>query len=224
MKIFNSVAARMKKYWWIVVALPVLLGIIGWLVPAGKMPSSYEAQTTIQLGTYDDSVYNDPNQVLILLTNASFYEQQLPDLWNDQEQELLSRIGVTDLSNHLIQISYRGKSAEDAIMQVNKVADAFLAADQQRFEQKKKILDQAIQSMKTARAADGEVSRIRYLYKLQSEKLELSQAKILEPAQKGTGTSVSAFSPKKRAALGFMIGVTLVVVGMVLPEFVRRKS
>jgi teichuronic acid biosynthesis protein TuaF len=225
MSVFKHVAERLRKHLWIVIALPILLGITGWLVPMGKMPSSFEAQTTIQLGSYGKDEYNDPNQVTIILSNAPFFEKHLQELWNEQQQALLSQLNISNLSNHLIQIRYRGKDADDAMAGVNAVTNAFLAEDQARFSQKEKIIDQAIESLKKEKTSESEaVERARFLYKLQLEKVNMKQAQLIEPAQKGSGTSVSALSSKKRAALGFMIGVTFSIIGAALPEFVRKKE
>ncbi|SFG56830.1 hypothetical protein [Sporolactobacillus nakayamae] len=225
MSVFNHVAERLRKHLWIVIALPILLGITGWLVPIGKMPSSFEAQTTIQLGSYMKDEYNDPNQVAIILSNDPFFEKHVQELWNERQQALLSQVTISDLSNHLIQIRYRGKDTDDAMDGVNAVTNAFLAEDQTRFNQKEKIIDQAIESLKKEKTSENEtVERARFLYKLQLEKANMKPAQLLEPAQKGSGTRVSALSSKKRAALGFMIGVTFSMIGAALPEFVRRKE
>ncbi|MCO7127561.1 hypothetical protein NIE88_17530 [Sporolactobacillus shoreicorticis] len=225
MSVFKSVAARLRKYLWIVAALPIILGIVGFFVPAGKMPSSFEAQTTIQLGSYGDDIMNDTSQVIVLLSNAPFYEKRLPELWRQQEQALLSQISVTDLTNRLIQIRYQGTSEAEAAEGVNLVTSAFLDEDKEHFDQKEKIIDEAINTLNKSHVSSNEnVSRARFLYKLQMEKAQMRQAQILEPAQKKSGTSVSTISSKKRAVLGFMLGITLVIIGAALPEFVRKKE
>ncbi|MCQ2010488.1 MAG: hypothetical protein ABF629_08840 [Sporolactobacillus sp.] len=225
MNVFRNVVTRLRKYLWIVAALPIILGIVGFFVPAGKMPSSFEAQTTVQLGSYGDDTTNDPNQVIVLLSNAPFYEKRLPELWEQQEQALLSQISITDLTNHLIQISYKGTSEAEAVEGVNRVTSAFLDEDKNRFDNKEKIIDEAINNLNKSHVSSEEtVSRARFLYTLQSRKVQMRRAQVLESAQKKSGSGVSTISSKKRAVLGFMLGITLVIIGAALPEFVRKKE
>ncbi|MDN3954943.1 hypothetical protein [Sporolactobacillus laevolacticus] len=225
MNAFNRVATRLKTHIWIVLALPILLGIAGWVVPIGKMPSNYTAQATIQLGSYGNAEYNTPEQVIILLSNAPFYQKSLPDLWQENKQNLTSQLNISSLPNHLIQISSSGKTADETARRVNLIANAFLTNDRKQFNQKSKMIDQAIGDLKKVKTSQSDaVDRVRLLYKLESEKFKLQPAQLLEAAVPGTGSRTVPFSSKKRAILGFMVGITIILVAASLPEFVRNKE
>ncbi|MCO7174939.1 hypothetical protein ACFP7A_04290 [Sporolactobacillus kofuensis] len=225
MNVLNRVFTRLKKYLWVVLALPVLLGVLGWLIPVGKMPSEYDAQATIQLGDYENNQYNDPQQVILLLSNLSFYEQNSHALGTDEAKTFMTRINVSEMPNHLIQISYRAQKANDAIDGVHQITNAFLKMDSKHFDEKEKVIDQTIHAMKTMNPEQGEtVNRERFLYKLQNEKLKMRPAQLLQAAKQGSNSGVTTLSSKKRAVLGIMLGITLVLIAAALPEFVRKRE
>ncbi|GEB78291.1 hypothetical protein [Sporolactobacillus inulinus] len=224
MNLLKRFTARLKHYLWLVLALPAALAVIGFLVPVGSMPSSYQAQATVQLGNYEDPIFNETNQVMLMLANAPFYQQQLPQLWAQNEQELLSKVEIRDLNNRLIQLRYRAASKEEAENGAQAITDAFLNADRQHYERRKRLIDQTLSQLEKEKTpASDSAARTRFFYKLQSLKLTMRPAQQLEQVS-SSGASVTTLSSKKRAVLGAVIGMTLVLLAAALPEFIRKND
>ncbi|WP_100487026.1 hydrolase [Sporolactobacillus pectinivorans] len=225
MNVIRRIWARLKKYIWIVLAVPVILGGIGWFIPAAHDSSSYQASATLSLGMYWNNDYNTPEPVIQLLTNGPFYQNNLPELWNNQKQSLLSHLNVTSLKGNLIQLTYSGASKVNAAATVNRIAQAFLKSDQERYQTRRALTDQTIQAVNQSKTnGNTDIDRERFLYQLGSDKLKMKPATLLEQATAGTGQGSNTFSPKKRAVLGIMLGLTLVFLWAVFPEFVREKE
>jgi teichuronic acid biosynthesis protein TuaF len=60
--IVKRITARFKRYFLLLVAIPVVLGILGWVLPVGKETSLYTAEATITLGSYGNDDLNDPKK------------------------------------------------------------------------------------------------------------------------------------------------------------------
>lgn len=224
MNLLKRFTARLKHYLWLVLALPAALAVIGFLVPVGSMPSSYQAQATVQLGNYEDPIFNETNQVMLMLANAPFYQQKLPQLWAQNEQELLSEVEIRDSNNRLIQLRYRAASKEEAKNGAQAITDAFLNADRQHYERRKRLIDQTLSQLEKEKTpASDSAARTRFFYKLQSLKLTMRPAQQLEQVS-SSGASVTTLSSKKRAVLGAVIGMTLVLLAAALPEFIRKND
>ncbi|BBN98009.1 hypothetical protein [Sporolactobacillus terrae] len=224
MNLLKRFTTRIKHYLWLVLALPAALAVIGFLVPVGAMPSSYQAQATVQLGSYEDPIFNETNPVILMLTNAPFYQQQLPQLWAQNEQELLSKVEIRDLNNRLIQLRYRAPSKEEAKNGAQAITDAFLNADRQHYNRREKLIDQTLSQLEKEKAPAADAAAgTRFVYKLQSLKLTMRPAQQLEQVS-SSGASVTTLSSKKRAVLGAVIGMTLVLLAAALPEFIRKNN
>lgn len=225
MSIIHRLVKKIKKFIWIIVAVPLIFGVAGWLVPVGKAPSAYMATTTISLGSYSNPDFNDPNHVIVLLTNAPFYQERIPDLWKSRQSEILSQFKVTILKDQLIQLSFTGKTKNDAIRTVGRVTNAFLTSDREQYQQRKTIIDQSISTLESGTVNENtKVDRQRFLYELQTANLGIKPAQLLEPAGANAGLANKAFSSRQRAVLGVMLGVTIVFLWIVFPEFVRERE
>ncbi|RYM06507.1 hydrolase [Sporolactobacillus sp. THM7-7] len=224
MNVMHSMIARIKKYIWLIFIVPIFLAIVGWFVPVGGEPSDYTAETTIALGDYHTPDANDPERVTALLSNASFYQDRLPSLWRAQRENLLGRLKVIQLNDRQIQLSFSGGSEDEAVRIVSRVTEAFLAYDREQFQKREQVINRSIDAMKGARVSqDAAVDRQRFLYELETARLEIKPAELLEAADAGTHLENRAFSSKERAVLGGMLGVTIMFFWVILPEFVRKR-
>ncbi|RYL89317.1 hydrolase [Sporolactobacillus sp. THM7-4] len=225
MNLIHSLTVRIRKYIGVIVAVPLILGIAGWFLPVGKAPSSYTAVTTVSLGNYNDPDFNDPSRVIVMLTNVPFFQERLPDLWKVNSQNLLSRFKVTLLKDQLIQLSYTGQSKDNVEQTVNKITDAFLASDRVQYQKRLDLIDRSISALNQARVSDNtRVDQQRFLYKLQSTRLDIKPAQLLKSASADIHLENRAFSRKARAVLGAMLGITIMFFFVVFPEVVREKQ
>lgn len=224
MDVLHDLLARARKYLWMIIAVPVVLAAAGWLIPVGGETSSYTATTTVELGDYKNPDYNDPEKVVLMLSNAPFYQDRLPGLWKESRDEITSQFKVSVLQDQLVQFSFTGRSEDEASRIVMAITNAFLASDQEQYQKRIDVIERSVDEMNKVKAdGDAAVDRLRFMYELQTAALELKPAQLLESVDTDTQLETRAFSSKERAVLGGMIGLTLMFFWVVLPEFVRKN-
>lgn len=225
MNVIRRISERLKKHMLVFIAIPLILGVAGWLMPVVHGSSTYQASATVALGKYWNYDLNTPEPVTQLLSNGPFYQKNLPDLWNSQQQNLLSHINVTSLKGNLVQVTYTGVSKTEAADTANRIANAFLKNDQEQYQKRMALTEQSIQAVTQSKTNESSaVDKQRFLYQLGSDKIKMKPAELLEAAQPGVIKGTSSFTPKKRAVLGVVLGITLIFVWVAFPEFVRERE
>jgi teichuronic acid biosynthesis protein TuaF len=218
----QRMAAKSKKYIFILFLVPVLLGLIGWFLPVGNEPAAISAEAELSLGSYQNKDLNDPKLVVGLLTNIPFYAEHLQGA--GEPEEILSKLNVTQVNERNINLVYTGTSAEDAVEMVNEIAAAFLALDQQKFAEKQSVIQATIDSLERQEVApEAQVDQHRFLYELKTAQYDIKSASLIKQAQEANGEG-QALSSRDRAVLGVLIGITLMFFWMVIPELARKPS
>ncbi|ALC89552.1 hypothetical protein AM500_06955 [Bacillus sp. FJAT-18017] len=215
---------RTKKHFILLIVLPVFLGALGWFLPFGSSESDIPAHAEISLGSYENPNLNKTKQVIVLLSNLPFYKEHLPDIYEEYKEDILNDLSVTPVSETNIRISFKNHSQEDSIQVVNKIAEAFLKLDQSHYEQKQEIMKKSIDQLRNETVGpDAKVDQQRFLYELQSAQLTMKPAVLLKAADQQE-IGVNAVSSKARAVLGVLIGLTLALLWIVIPELVREQK
>ncbi|WP_121610970.1 hypothetical protein [Mesobacillus foraminis] len=221
----QRVTSRSRKYLFILLALPVLFGLLGWFLPVGREPSSLTAEATISLGNYDNPEMNNPKNVMVLLSKPSFYEDNLEGLWKETEEQITENLSVVNVSDKVLQLTYTGTSGENAAEVVNAIADAFLKMDQQQYEEKKAFINGKIASLEGETVGEeAKIDQERFIFELESAELNMKAASYVKPAHaEEAEMSNKALSSRDRAVLGVLLGVTLAFSWMIVPELVRKQ-
>jgi teichuronic acid biosynthesis protein TuaF len=215
---------RLNKYFLIFLAITVLLGVIGWLLPVGKEESDYTLEAALTLGNYKNPEFNDPKRVIIMLTNAPFYEEHLKDLWEEKFEEISTNLHVTAGPDNIINLSYSDHSEKSTTQVLNEITSAFMAIDQDRFNEKQKIIQESIEAISNEKVGpEAKVDQQRFLFELKTAQYDIKPATILKPADINTiNTENRAFNSKERAVLGILLGVTLSFFWLVFPVIFRE--
>ncbi|OIK10461.1 hypothetical protein BIV60_21095 [Bacillus sp. MUM 116] len=224
--IVNRLAQRSKKYFLFLIAVPIILGLVGWFLPVGKEASTYTAESTLSLGSYDHNDLNNSKNVVILLTNPPFYRENLPNLSDEKRAEILSKLQVTAVSDKMIKLSYTDSPKENAIEVINEISTAFLKLDHIIFQEKKKIIQDSIHTLSQEKVSeDTKVDQERFLNELKTTLFEYKDASKLQstdPSEEMTDNK--ALNSKERAVAGILIGITLAFAWVLIPELVRGQS
>jgi teichuronic acid biosynthesis protein TuaF len=215
-------AGRSRKYLWLLLAIPILLGGIGWVLPVGKEPSVIRAEATISLGNYQYEDFNHAEKVVTLLTYAPFYKENLAHLVG--ETGVPSQLTVSAVNEQMIKLVYSDSSADQAANVVNEIAQAFLALDQQKFAERKLIIEDSITAIEQEQVSeDAKVDQQRFLNELKTARFNLKPATLLKEAQPSELVVESqTLSSRDRAVLGVLIGVCIAFLTIVLPGLVRK--
>ncbi|MGG1397901.1 hypothetical protein ABE288_08745 [Bacillus salipaludis] len=221
--IVNRLAQRSKKYLLILIAIPIVLGLVGWLLPVGKEATTYTAEATLSLGSYDNDDLNNSKNVMNLLTNAFFYQKNLSDLSDEKRAEILSKLQVTAVSDKMIKLSYTDSPKENAIEIINEISKAFLKMDELSFQEKKKFIQDYINTLSREKVSDDtKVDQQRFIYELKTTLFKIKQATSTDPSE--VMTDNKALNSKERAVAGILIGIALACAWVLIPELVRGQS
>ena len=218
----RRIAGRSRKYLWLLLAIPILLGGIGWVLPVGKEPSVVKAEATISLGNYQYEDFNHAENVVTLLTHAPFYQENLAHLVG--ETGVPRQLTVTPVNEQMIKLVYSDSSADHAANVVNEIAQAFLVLDQQKFAERKLIIEDSITAIEQEQVSeDAMVDQQRFLNELKTAQFNLKPATLLKEANSSELVVDSqTLSSRDRAVLGVIIGVCIAFLTIVLPELVRK--
>lgn len=224
--LIQSLKERMNKYILILLSITILLGVIGWLLPVGKEKSNYTIEAALILGNYNNPELNNPKRVIILLTNVPFYKEHLSNLGEEKIEELATNLHVTAGTDNIINLSYSDDSVESTAQILNEITSAFMAIDQDRFQEKQKIIQDSIEAITNEKVGpEAKVDQQHFLFELKTALYDIKPASLLKPADKNTiDTEYRAFNSKERAVLGVLLGVTLSFLWIVSPFIFRERS
>ncbi|WHY64619.1 hypothetical protein [Neobacillus sp. SuZ13] len=217
---------RMNKYFLILLATTILLGVIGWLLPVGQEKSSYTLETTLTLGNYDNPDLNDPRSVIILLTETPFVEEHLNDLWEEKFEQIGTNLQVTAGPGKIINLSYTDHSEESTAKVLNKITRAFMKLDKEQFDKKQKFIQDYKKTITSEEVGpEAKADQQRFIYELNTALFDMKPAKLLKPADiNAINTENRAFNSKERAVLGILLGVTLSFLWIVFPVIFKEQS
>ncbi|MEH7202467.1 teichuronic acid biosynthesis protein TuaF [Bacillus safensis] len=220
----SRIGKRIKKYIVWLVLLPVVLGAFGFFFAKGTtQQSSYAAAVTLTLGKYDDGVYNNIAEVTSLLKNDAFLNEALSDIKEEERQDVKSRLILTNQSDTQLQLSFTDAEKDHALAVVKQVSDTFLKQDKALFTKRQQVIESRLSALKDESVSnDSKVDKERFLYELESTKLGMKQAKIVDPAQV-LDEGNKGMSAKKRALLGLVIGFSISLMFVVLPEVFKES-
>ncbi|ATO27414.1 hypothetical protein RA13_04750 [Bacillus atrophaeus] len=222
--ILIRIARRLKKNSIWIIALPLILGVLGYLLPSqmeGK--SSYAAQITIASGNYDNPLYNNTEEIPLLLKSDSFIKEALPEEKEEYLAEVKEKLVINAESDSLITISYSDREKERTESVLDAISSAFLKKDQALFAKREAVISQSIDALDGENVSeDSKVDKERFLYELKNTKLNVKAASIVD-SETVNEASGEGMSPKKKAVLGVLIGVTIAFFFIVIPEFFRES-
>ncbi|MDM5299617.1 hypothetical protein QUF51_15825 [Bacillus pumilus] len=220
----SRIGKRMKKYIVWLVLLPVLLAAFGFFFAKGTVEqSSYTASVTLTLGKYDDGVYNNIAEVTSLLKSDAFLKVALGDVKEEERQDLKNRLMLTNQSDTQLQLSLTDAKSDRALTVVKQVSDTFLQQDNALFTKRQQVIDRRISALEDESVSnDSKVDKERFLYELESTKLGMKPAKIVDPAQV-LDEGKKGMSAKKRTLLGLVIGLSISFLFVVLPEVFKES-
>ncbi|MGE6630237.1 teichuronic acid biosynthesis protein TuaF [Bacillus sp. NPDC077027] len=218
------IARRIKKHAVWMIILTVLLGAFGYFFAKSSVKqTSYTASVTLTLGEYDDAVYNNMTDVISLLKSDAFLKRALGDLKEEERQDLKNRLILTNQSDTQLQISLSDAKKETSLSVVKQVSDTFMDEDQSLFTKRQQVIEKRITALENeAVSNDSKVDKERFLYELESTKLSMNQAEIVDPAQV-LDEGNKGMSAKKRALLGIVIGLSISLLFAALPEMFKES-
>lgn len=93
--ILIRIARRIKKNIIWIIAVPIILGAAGYILPSQIADQkSYTAEDTLAVGSYDHPVYNSTEEIPLLLKSDSFLKEALPDEKDEDVAEIKEKLAL----------------------------------------------------------------------------------------------------------------------------------
>lgn len=94
--ILIRIARRIKKNIIWIIAVPIILGAAGYILPSQIADQkSYTAEDTLAVGSYDHPVYNSTEEIPLLLKSDSFLKEALPDEKDEDVAEIKEKLAYS---------------------------------------------------------------------------------------------------------------------------------
>jgi teichuronic acid biosynthesis protein TuaF len=216
--VLSIIAARWKKYFIPLLLLSVLLGAIGWFVPAGKEKGAVKAEATILLGNYENEYLNNSEVIASLLRNETTFVHYLPSVDIEKEQLLISADTPKKIS-----FTLTGSSEQEAVDSLSELVAAFLEMDQQYYQEKEEIISESIDQLQEKPVqAESAVDQQRFLYELKTKQVNMQPAMLVKDVAAISGDN-RVISPQDRALMGVMIGIMLSCLWIIYPVFLKSE-
>jgi len=217
----KNVLVRARKYFLFVLIIPLLLGALGYFIQGNQPePTSATSTVKISLGSYNNAQFNDSGNVKLMITGNHFVSENFPDLTEEEISNIIQKLNVETINQRLISISYTGQNEEEALEVLENVTNKFLSLDKEEYQKRKEFEEDNLTNMQEATVSD-EAEKLRFIYELKDKLFSMEEAKITEPLSV-TSESREELSPKKRAVLGVLIGITIMAGFIIIPEVFRK--
>ncbi|MEC1685826.1 teichuronic acid biosynthesis protein TuaF [Bacillus mojavensis] len=217
-------ARRIKKNIIWIILVPLILGVAGYILPSQIADKkSYTAEVTLAVGSYDHPIYNSTEEIPLLLRSDAFLKEALPDEKDEDLAEIKEKLTIKSESKSLLSLSYADQDQERTESVLNAISSTFLKNDQKLFEEREAVIRRSIDALEGEKVSeDSKVDKERFLYELKNTQLNLKAASAVD-SETVSEASGGGMSPKKKAVLGVLIGITIAFMFVVIPEFFRES-
>lgn len=212
--IVNSITKRAKKLLIILIILPLLAGIVGYVMEM-KTPTTYTAKATLGLGTWQNQGWTKPQFVANKLTKPDNLKN-----WTKNPDYVKSHLNIvpseTDL---LVHIEYTGTSLKEAKDTLTSILNGFMKQSDEAYNEKVNIVQSELDTYKNPEVRKDTKTSIKDIVdlKLILNDYKHMQTQIIENVSVSSGYA----NPLKRGIFGLIIGLMFDIFILALPEMFR---
>ncbi|MGG3467864.1 hypothetical protein ABES02_10345 [Neobacillus pocheonensis] len=216
--ILNNVAKRAKKWMILLIILPLLTGVVSYVMEK-RTPQTYTAQTTIELGNFENTRLTDPKFVASYLKSTNNLKKMQKDSGiKFNTSNVKNRINATPSESRYLPIVYTGTSKEEAEKTLTAVVDAFIKESDIGYDRKNQKANELFDKVAKTSTQYEAVNQKKVLYELW---IDISNLVPTIPSEPVTVTG-SAINPVKKGIFGLILGLMLDVAILVIPELFRE--
>lgn len=203
--------------------MPIILGAAGYILPSQIADQkSYTAEDTLAVGSYDHPVYNSTEEIPFIKERL-LLKEALPDEKDEDVAEIKEKLTINTESKSLLTLSYSDEDKDRTESVLNAISSTFLKNDQKLYAEREAVIRSSIDALEGESVSeDSKVDKERFLYELKNTQLNLKAASVTD-SETVSETAGGGMSPKKKAVLGVMIGLTIAFMFVVIPEFFRES-
>lgn len=210
--IVSSIGRRAKKSLIILIILPLLAGVIGYIMEK-KAPATYTAKATLELGNFQNEGLTNPDKVANKLTNVDNLET-----WTKSANASTIKSHLNIIENptsDLVHVEYNGTSLSEAKNTLTMILNGFMDESNTLLQKKREIIKSEIEGFinhpeldknQTSKLADAQMTSLEYNPTIIFEKITAASGYV---------------NPLKRGLFGVIVGLMLDIIILALPELFR---
>jgi teichuronic acid biosynthesis protein TuaF len=207
----NRIWKRFKKLSILLILIPFLAASAAYLFQK-EGPSSYTSNAEIQLANLDKAPlrYTDAENAKTYITSDEFLEKIAEKSKEFDATEVKSKVSFVIKPAKVIDISYTDETPEEAEKILNLIVDQYINESKEKKDEIEKIYEKA----KTEISPESDKTASEYDIII----LGLEEATVLKEVKLNQVQE----STKNTAVFGFLIGLILSFMILLLPEIFRK--
>ncbi|MDP4085847.1 MAG: hypothetical protein Q8934_14670 [Bacillota bacterium] len=210
--IFSSIAKRAKKLMIILIILPLLAGLVGYVMEK-KAPATYTAKATIELGTWQNEGWTSSQEVANILTNPLNLKK-----WTTKPDYVKQHLTIlSNQTSDLVHVEYTGTTLTEAKDTLTSVITGFMNASDSVYNEKVNTVQNALDRLKKYNTQQFDQPKDMADLQQTLTEYKTRPTQIFEDVSATSGY----VSPLKRGIFGLIIGLMLDIIILALPEIFR---
>ncbi|MBM4760884.1 hypothetical protein [Bacillus sp. B15-48] len=216
-----SILRRAKKLLVLLLLIPVLTAGIAYVF-VSDAPISYQARTEMVLGSFENNYLTNGNYLKVFYTSENGL-QKINEKYNLQLDidKVISGLTITPTPERTVRFSYVGSNKEEVQETLTKVTEAILEEGTELFEEKVDALNDRAEIITGTDTETEPITKELALHDMDHENWNQRNNMLLHDVKVSESAGAS---PKDRVILGLLIGITLSLFIVVLPEFFREEK
>jgi teichuronic acid biosynthesis protein TuaF len=221
-KMIKRVLNRAKNLAVLLLLIPILTAGAGYIF-AAQLPEGYTASSKILMGNYENQKRTNPNIMKGYVTTTKYLEKLNENYKLDLNvQQVKSRFTTNaNQQENTLELTYRGPDKEDVEETLRKLTDAIIAEGTELYDEKLTSYRETLDNISIIETEVEEVAKEDKLLDYTIGELDFVNSEIVEDV---TVNKNSTITPMQSAILGFLIGLILSVLIVILPELFREEK
>lgn len=216
--ILNSIALRTKKWLIFLIILPLLTGGASYLMEK-RTPQTYTAQTTIELGNFENTGLTDPKTVAKRLNSTDFLEQMnSKSNYKFNVDEVKAKLNVATSDTKFIQLQYNDTSGKKAKDTLDGIVTSFIKVSTENYQNRYDLTQERLNDLIKITSNVESVNQQKEMYELGQTLNDYRNTIMQEPVK----VSGSYVNPVKRGIFGLILGIMLDIIILVFPEIFKE--
>ncbi|EIT86929.1 TuaF [Fictibacillus macauensis ZFHKF-1] len=213
--IVRRLKKRLRNYALFFIAVVLLTTVLSYVM-ALRAPEKVTVTASVKMGQVETSSLNNAESAATFIKSETFRRMLSRDAADLLPEQLQTYVD----NEKILTLSLSGSDASSLEKKMQAITTAFLHVGQQQAKQWKRSLSSQIKNVKrTAVTGEAIIAKQEYLFDLKTR-----QQKITEPLLLEQKKQVMTMSKNKKALLGFLVGITLDLVLLCLPELLRKEE
>ncbi|WP_163099318.1 Wzz/FepE/Etk N-terminal domain-containing protein [Peribacillus alkalitolerans] len=221
LRYLRNIGNRARKLLWLIILIPVLTAGLAYFLSADTKPV-YQANAKLLLGNFQNDEYTNATY-LSKFVPTEYFLNNLKGKYNlDINPETMnSQLKVNDTGDKTVTLTLSGPNQEEAQETLKLITMAILSESTAIYESKVALIRERITETEALKESSEPATAQQLLYDLKMDNRNIKNTILLEDVESAPLATLSAIN---KAILGFLAGIMVSLMILVLPELFREED